>query len=129
MNKVSKLSVIVGLASLLGTSGLIADTSSNERAYVKSFQGRTDIPVPVSVVSPQHSGLSGQVDVEIVVSEMGKPARITVRSGSDEALVASVLEAVTRWKFAPARENGVPVVKTVVLPVRFKAADSLFASY
>jgi TonB family protein len=129
MNKVSKLAVIVGLASLLGTSGLFADTFSNERAYVKSFEGRTDIPVPVSVVSPQHSGLTGQVDVEIVVSETGKPSRITVKASTDEALVDSVLEAVARWKFAPATVNGVPVAKTVVLPVRFKAADSLLASY
>lgn len=130
MNKVSKLAVIVGLASLLGTSGLFASTSSIEQAYVKSFAGRTDIPVPVSVVSPESvSGLTGQVDVEIVVSETGKPSRITVKASTDEALVDSVLEAVSRWKFAPAKVNGVPVAKTVVLPVRFKAPDSILASY
>ncbi|MGC4070934.1 MAG: energy transducer TonB [Nibricoccus sp.] len=130
MNKVSKLAVIVGLTAFLGTSGLFASATEFERAYVKSFEGRTDIPVPVAVVSPQSvSGLTGQVNVEFVVSETGKPTRITVKSSTDEALVDSVLAAVVQWKFAPAKVNGVPVARTVVVPVRFQAADSLLASY
>jgi protein TonB len=130
MKKVSKLAVIVSLATFLGASGLFAGSLSVEQAYVKSFEGRTDIPVPVAVVSPESvSGLTGQVDVEFVVSETGKITRITVKSSTDAALVDSVLEAVARWKFAPAKVNGVPVAKTVALPVRFIAPDSLLASY
>ena len=130
MNKVSKLAVILGLGTLLGTSGLIARTPSFEQAYVKSFEGRSGIPVPVSVVSPKSvSDLTGHVQVEFIVSETGKPTQITVKSTTDEALVESVVDAVSQWTFAPALENGVPVAKKVVLPVLFKTADSLLASY
>jgi TonB family protein len=125
MNKVSKLAVLV---ALLGVSGLQAAPASSEQSYVKAYEGRTGVPVPVSVVSPKSvSDLSGLVEVEFIVSEKGKPTQITVRSTTDDILVEPVLAAVSRWKFAPMIVNGTPVAKKVVLPVRFTAADSIVA--
>lgn len=123
MKNVSKFAVIVSVGMLLGASGLTAGTSSNEQAYVESYQSRGDMPVPLSVVSPDSaSDALGQVDVQFVVNEKGKPTQLVVKSATDQVLVGPVLRAVSQWRFAPAQRDGAPVATTVVLPVRFKQA-------
>jgi len=128
MNKVCKIASVI-LASLVGASGLYANNKWVEREYVKSFQGRTDMPVPLSVVSPESvSDIVGQVYVQFVVSETGKPTEIVIKACTDDALIDSVLAAISRWKFAPATIDGVPVPKTLMLPVHFKTEQSRLAS-
>jgi TonB family protein len=129
MNNVSKLVAFILLTSLVGVSGLRANNKWVEREYVKSFQGRTDMPVPLKVVSPEAvSDIVGQVYVQFVVSETGRPTQIIIKACTDHALVDSVLAAVSRWTFAPATIDGVPVPKTLILPVHFKTEQSPLAS-
>ena len=116
MNTKSKLALSLGL--LVAPLALLA--RSPEKAYVESYHGRTDIPVPISVVMPEvESRYSGQqVMLEFVVDTAGKPTLITsVSSKADAGLVASVTSAVAQWHFAPALVNGVPVARKVALPV------------
>ena len=117
MNTKSKIALSLGL--LLAPLALMA--KSLESAYVESYHGRTDIPVPISVVMPEvDSRFAGQqVVLEFVVDTTGKPTLITSASPSaDSELVASLQAAVERWHFAPALADGLPVARKVDLPVK-----------
>ena len=116
MNTKSKLALSLGL--LVAPLALVA--KSLETSYVELYHGRTDIPVPISVVTPEvESRFAGQqVMLEFVVDTTGKPTHIvSVTPGANPELVASVSDAVAQWKFAPALVDGKPVARKVVLPV------------
>ena len=116
MNTKSKLALSLGL--LLAPLALLA--KSPEKIYVESYHGRTDIPVPLSVVMPEVDAryAGQQVTLEFVVDATGKPMLIApVSPGADAELVSAVSSAVAEWKFAPALVNGLPVARKVVLPV------------
>ncbi len=130
MNTKSKIALSLGL--LVAPLALLA--ASSESAYVKSYHGRTDIPVPISVISPDvDSRFAGQkVMLAFVVDPTGKPTQFASNSPTANAeLVTAVLAAVEQWHFAPALVNGQPVARKVILPVsivdRF-GNDSRFAA-
>jgi TonB family protein len=117
MNTKSKIALSLGLLLV----PLALSAKSPESAYVESYHGRSDIPVPISVVSPEvESRYAGQeVVLEFVVDTTGKPTLITSGSpAADRELVASVLAAVEQWRFAPALADGKPVARKVALPVK-----------
>ena len=117
MNTKSKIALSLGL--LLAPLALMA--KSPETAYVESYHGRTDIPVPVSVVMPEVSSryVGQQVVLEFVVDATGKPTLLASGTPSaDSELVTAVLSAVEQWHFAPALAAGKPVARKVVLPVK-----------
>jgi len=117
MNTKSKIVLSLGL--LLAPLALMA--KSPETAYVESYHGRTDIPVPISVVSPEVSSqFVGQtVVLEFVVDTAGKPTLLASDTpAANSELVATVLSAVEQWQFAPALADGKPVARKVVLPVK-----------
>ena len=125
MNTKSKIVLSLGL--LLAPLALLA--KSSETAYVESYHGRSDIPVPVSVVMPEvEPRFAGQqLTFEFVVDPTGRPTQIAaVSPDADGELVAAVLAAVEKWQFAPALADGKPVARKVALPVkivsRFDAA-------
>ena len=116
MNTKSKLALSLGL--LLAPLALMA--KSPESTYVESYHGRTDIPVPVSVVMPEVESrfVGKQVMLEFVVDTTGKPTLIaSTTPAADADLVDTVKLAVAQWRFAPALVNGLPVARKVVLPV------------
>jgi TonB family protein len=122
MNTKSKLALSLGL--LVVPLALLA--KSPEKAYVESYHGRTDIPVPVSVVTPEvESRFAGQqVTLEFVVDATGKPMLFSSATPkADAELVSAVTAAVAQWKFSPALVDGLPVARKVVLPVNI--VDSL----
>jgi len=117
MNTKSKLALSLGL--LAAPLALLATTP--EKAYVESYQGRSGIPVPISVVTPEvESRFAGQqVVLQFVVDPAGLPTHIApVTSDGDTELVAAVTAAVAQWRFAPALVDGKPVARKVVLPVK-----------
>ena len=122
MNKVSKLAAIVGVGVLLPLS-LLGKTV--EQSYVDSYQGTgPEMPVPLAVVTPTlRAAAEGQVELTFVVNAQGVPTEIGIKSATDKALVAPAKDAISRWKFAPAKENGEPVARKVLLPMRFVVTD------
>jgi TonB family protein len=117
MNTKSKIVISLGL--LLAPFALMA--KSPETAYVESYRGRTDIPVPVSVIMPEVSSrfVGQQVVLEFVVDTAGKPTLLASNTpAADSELVAAVLSAVEQWHFAPALADGKPVARKVSLPVK-----------
>jgi TonB family protein len=116
MNMKSKLTLSLGLFA----APLALLAWSPEKAYVESYRGRTDAPVPTSVTMPEVSSrfVGQQVVLEFVVDPTGTPTSITsITPGADAELIASVTEAVSQWKFAPVVVNGKPVPRKVALPV------------
>jgi TonB family protein len=123
MNMKSKLTLSLGL--LAAPLALMA--WSPEKAYVESYRGRSDTPVPTSVIMPEVSArfAGKQVVLEFVVDTAGKPTSITsITPDADAELVAAVAEGVSRWKFAPAVVNGKPVARKVALPVTIALVDN-----
>ena len=123
MNIKSKLTLSLGL--LAAPLALMA--MSPEKAYVESYRGRSDTPVPTSVIMPEVSAkfAGTKVVLEFVVDTTGKPTSITsVTPGADSELVSSVAEAVSQWKFAPAVVDGKPVARKVALPVTIALVEN-----
>ncbi|HVZ66469.1 MAG TPA: energy transducer TonB [Lacunisphaera sp.] len=117
MNTKSKLTLSLGL--LLAPLALLA--KSPESAYVESYHGRTGIPVPISVVSPEvDARFAGRkVALEFVVDPTGQPTHFAPAApGADAELVAALTSAVAQWRFAPAMADGKPVARKVVLPMK-----------
>ena len=120
MKTKSKLTLSLGL--LAAPLALMA--WSPEKSYVESYRLRGDALAPTSVVTPDVSAkfAGKQVVLEFVVDPTGTPTSITsVTPGADAALVASVTEAVSQWKFSPALVDGKPVARKVALPVNIVA--------
>lgn len=93
----------------------------SDQAYIESYAGRVDIPVPIAVVSPvvdgEHAGT--EVQLEFVVDVTGTPVDITTSEPIDRELAAQLTKAVAQWKFTPAHNAaGEAIARKVVLPVR-----------
>jgi len=116
-----KSSVVTYALSLgLLAAPLALSAKSSEQAYVESYRGRTDIPVPVSVVMPEvgshHAGLT--VEVEFVIGASGKPENLVLRQSVDGELAETLTKAIAQWEFKPARIDGNVVARKLVLPLR-----------
>ena len=82
-----------------------------------------DQPAPRYPASALRRGESGTVTIEVEVGIDGYPSAIRVsgRSGSRD-LDRAAVEAVSRWRFEPARDAaGQPVPGWISVPIDFKA--------
>lgn len=69
-------------------------------------------------------GWEGIVDLRVLVDARGRPADVTVVSGSGQSVLdQSAMEAVRRWKFSPAMEAGKPVTRVHDIRIRFRLDD------
>ena len=117
MKTLSKI-LSLAIASIVVATAASAATSY-ERNYMEAYKGRTDVPVPVSVVTPTITGMhdKARVVLSFTVDASGSPKNITVTSKVDSELSESLASAVKEWKFTPAlAADGSPVAKNVVLP-------------
>ena len=117
MKAARKLVVLLSLGMFLCA---VASAMTPERAYLESCRKDPGVPVPVTVVTPsvgpEYNGAT--VQLEFIVDVTGKPADFSVKSATDEALAAAVMDAVKLWRFKPAVSNGKPVATKVALPVK-----------
>jgi len=69
-------------------------------------------------------GIEGTVRVRVLVGEDGRPQEVTIgKSSGESALDESAMDAVRRWRFEPAKRDGVPVRAWAIIPVEFKLID------
>ena len=86
-------------------------------------------PVPVRTVPPHYpssmkrDGTSGVVTVRCTIDTSGNVTEPTVVKTSNEAFSAPALEALSKWKFKPAKKGGTPVAIKVTFPIKFSADD------
>ncbi len=75
-------------------------------------------------MSARRRGHEGLVLLEVSLTPAGRPERIELAESSGwRSLDRAALEAVERWRFEPAMENGAPVAAVLRLPVRFRLED------
>jgi protein TonB len=124
MKNISKFAKLVSLL-VLGATAPLAFGLTASQAYIESYHGRTDIPVPVKVVAPTaDSSLAGaKVEVQFLVDARGRPENIKIVSTTNRSFGESVREAVSRWTFEPAKRDGAPVSMKVDLPVLVTESD------
>lgn len=82
-------------------------------------------PAPVYPTLARERGYEGTVilDVEVVSSGTCGQARI-LRSSGYEILDEAARQAISRWRFEPARRAGVPVTVWVEIPVTFRLLEA-----
>lgn len=117
MNK--KNALILAAAFALAASATLT-ARDFEDAYVDSYRGRTDIPVPVAVTSPRVDAdyVGWTVALEFTVDDRGRPRDIVSDTVTADDLVDSVIEAVEHWRFQPLQDaDGSPRPTRVRLPV------------
>lgn len=87
-------------------------------------------PVPVRTVAPDYPrelrdhGVSGVVMVKCTVDEQGNVAETSISKSSNENFDKYAVEALKKWKFKPARQDGNPVAMQVTIPVKFTVDES-----
>jgi len=92
------------------------------------FGGDMDTPpTPVNRMPPQYpsallkKGIGGKVVVTCVVDAKGNILSTKIKQSSGQAeLDKAALQAVSRWKFKPARRGGKPVQATCNIPFTFE---------
>ena len=101
MKNNNKLALLLSLGALLPFA---ASAKTLEQSYIESCKKGTDIPVPVSVVSPHVDGYDiGQtVQVEFVVDTTGNTTGVSIKSASDRAFIlpVRVVDAADSSRFA-----------------------------
>lgn len=97
----------------------------NNKDYLRVGNG-VAAPVVTTRVEPVYPEayrmlrISGIVILEMVISETGTVERIGVLKSLGPALDAAGIEAVKKWKFAPATRDGKPVPVLFSLTINFK---------
>ena len=106
------------------TPSLPSATAPSEE--MPAMAGNSSAPVPVSRPPPSYPrealrrGIGGTVRVKATIAPDGSVARMEVaESSGDRYLDRAAMEAVRRWRFAPAMRNGQPIAATVMIPVDF----------
>jgi TonB family protein len=69
----------------------------------------------------RNARIGGVVTVQILVDEKGDVAEAKVITGLGYGLDEKALEAVRKWKFDAARQNGQPVAATIKAEIKFRA--------
>lgn len=79
-----------------------------------------DNPSPAYPALSRRMGEQGRVLLRVYVDADGAPSKLEVRTSSgSERLDQSALDAVRRWKFAPAKQGDKAVAAWVVVPISF----------
>lgn len=88
-------------------------------------ESKVEPPVPVRTVAPDYpddlrrEGVAGVVVVECTIDTSGNVDAPAVQKSSNAAFEKPALEAIKKWKFKPARQDGNPIARKVTIPIRF----------
>ncbi len=102
-----------------GETAAVGDGGTGGNA-VKMLRGSA----PRYPVAARQAGWEGTVMVRVLVDRRGVAATVTIRESSGYQLLdEAVLQAVKKWRFAPATQNGNPVASFHDVRVRFRLTD------
>lgn len=62
--------------------------------------------------------------VKCTIDEQGNVAETNVVKSSNEKFDKPAVEALRKWKFKPARQDGSPVAIQVTIPIKFVVDES-----
>jgi periplasmic protein TonB len=90
-----------------------------------AFAQASEPPVPVRTVAPEYpsemrrTAASGLVMVNCLVDEKGNVTDPKIEKSTAEAFEKPAIEALKKWKFKPAKQDGAPVAVRVCIPIKF----------
>jgi protein TonB len=64
--------------------------------------------------------LEGLVTLAMVVNSSGVPENISVKVSLDPGLDAEAIKGVSKWRFEPARKNGIAVAVKATAEIKFR---------
>lgn len=108
---------------LLLASALVGGLLSSASAVTRVAPADYAAPAPATVVAPAglpRSHIGAIVTLRLDVDAAGQPSNIRVLSDRDPVLTKRLVEAVSQWRFSPARQNGVAVGATIELPLELQ---------
>ena len=105
-----------------------ATTESSESVASRAISSDIDKPKPVHIERPTYPAsamrrkVGGIVQVRVLVGTSGQVLQAEVLSSPDPlgSLDREALRAAKRWRFEPARRNGIPVEVWYEIPMEFK---------
>jgi TonB family protein len=115
----------VRYAAVWALSHLSRGKDEPDPAEPKTAGGNWTPPKPIVSPRPDYppearaTKVQGTVLVEILVGEEGEVAHLAIRQ-SIPSLNAAAVTCVSRWKFEPARVDGVPRATVAYVPVAFR---------
>jgi TonB family protein len=77
-------------------------------------------PGPDYPIDERNARHAGTVLAEVTVNIDGSVGQVSVKRGINPVLDQKALDAVRKWKFAPAQLNGMPVAMRTVVEVNFR---------
>lgn len=86
--------------------------------------------MPVRTVPPEYPGelkkqkVSGLVLVKCTVDDQGNVSETNIVKSSNDQFDRFAMDAVKKWKFKPARQDGTAVSSQVTIPIKFVAEES-----
>jgi len=113
------------LLTLIGLTSCPLTSLADDTIYTKVDEN----PVPVKTPPPRYpdslkrEGVSGVVAVTIVIDETGSVSSTAVAKSSHPDFERPAMDAVSKWKFKPAKKDGTAVKVKVTLPLRFSVED------
>jgi TonB family protein len=96
----------------------MAETSPQEQPGVKK-----SVP-PLYPELAKKAGLEGKVWVKVFIDEQGKVEKALMDSSTNSVFDGAALDAIKQWEFTPAKKDGKPIKCEIVVPFKFKLADS-----
>ncbi len=108
---------------LLLATALVGGLLSSASAATRVAPADYTAPAPTAVVNPTElprSHIGAIVTLRLNVDAAGQPSNIRVLSDRDPALQRRLVQAVSQWRFAPARQHGVAVGATIELPLELR---------
>jgi protein TonB len=110
--------------SILFLSIILAFVSTMARA-----DDAVEPPVPVRTVPPHYpealrrDGIAGVVTVSCTIDERGNVTEPKVVKASSDAFADPAIEALSKWKFKPAKKGGNAIPIKVSFPIQFNVGD------
>ena len=87
---------------------------------------KTEPPVPVRMVPPDvpasftHATTTGLVTINFLVDDKGNVQEAKIVKSTHPELEAPALKAIVKWRFKPAKKDGVAVAVRVTIPIKFQ---------
>lgn len=102
-----------------------ACTTPTDPGQVYNLRDVTKRPTPARAIPPSYpselksKGISGEVIVEVIVSENGEITNARVIKATHQQFADAAMAAVVKWQMHPGQLNGTPVKCRVQMPFDF----------
>lgn len=121
----------IRLLLAVGTLSLVLPGRAEDKAAQPAEAPSTvdSAPKPLKVVSPEHpaglleKGVSGEAEVECLVSERGEVTEAKITAASRPEFGEAALAAIKQWVFLPATRDGRAIATRVAIPFNFAVPD------